>query len=394
MNNINGPIYSIVIFLRAFRMLRLIKYINYYGSAEIINTLLNAAPQIRNILALIGLVTFIYAALGINLFAKMMYREVYNDQNNFRNIFNALILLIRSLTGEDWNKIMHDLASNTSFNGQKCVNSQTYEEMQRDGVLGCGSLLAFPFFISYFLINAIVILDLSIGVFINALSDSRKMADSVFKKQEINNFLKIWGDYDPDSTGWINVDQLLFLMFELPIPFGQGKIAPEYYTQYNFDKYYKKLVKENLLILKAQYFNNKRNEGGNEIKWVKFYQDYYLLNESKGLIIKETRAPLILKEHNIPIYKGNIVHFRDVFQQIIRNAFENIGEDYEPHQKLALKFRKKWRKPITRTDIQIDMADEFVAGRMLFNKMKEKVTFRRRKKASIEIPVFNSDGKH
>jgi len=46
-----------------------------------------------------------------------MYREYYNSQNNFRDIFNALILLLRSLTGEDWNKIMHDLASSSEYEG-------------------------------------------------------------------------------------------------------------------------------------------------------------------------------------------------------------------------------------------------------------------------------------
>lgn len=76
-------------------MIRLLKYINNYGNDNTLATLIGAVPQIRNILTLIGLITFIYAALGINLFGTVMYREYYNEQNNFRNIFNALLLLIR-----------------------------------------------------------------------------------------------------------------------------------------------------------------------------------------------------------------------------------------------------------------------------------------------------------
>jgi len=76
-------------------MVRLIRFINSYGGATTIQTLVSAAPQIRNVLALISLVTFIYAALGLNLFANVMYREVYGPQNNFRDILNSLLLLLR-----------------------------------------------------------------------------------------------------------------------------------------------------------------------------------------------------------------------------------------------------------------------------------------------------------
>lgn len=117
-------------------MVRLLRFINEYGGASTISTLVYAAPQIKNILTLTALITFIYAALGLNIFGTVMYREIYNDQNNFRNIFDALMLLLRCLTGEDWNKIMHELASDKPYNGVQCVSNQTYDEMQRDGVKG------------------------------------------------------------------------------------------------------------------------------------------------------------------------------------------------------------------------------------------------------------------
>lgn len=117
-------------------MVWLLRFVNAYGGASTITTLLYAAPQIQNILTLICLITFIYAVLGINLFSTVMYKDYYNSQNNFRNIFNALLLLLRCLTGEDWNAIMHELASSSPYEDEKCVSSQTYEEMQADGVKG------------------------------------------------------------------------------------------------------------------------------------------------------------------------------------------------------------------------------------------------------------------
>ena len=66
--NSEGPLHSIVIFLRAFRLIRIMRFVNSYTSTTTINTLIKSAPQIQNILTLIFLITFIYATLGLNLF--------------------------------------------------------------------------------------------------------------------------------------------------------------------------------------------------------------------------------------------------------------------------------------------------------------------------------------
>lgn len=354
------------------------RFVNAYGGSATISTLIDSAPQIQNILTLIILITFIYATLGINLFATVMYRDVYNEQNNFRNIFDALLLLIRWLTGEDWNLIMHELARSDPHNDKECVNNQTYEEMQADGILGCGSAFSYPFFISYFILNAIIILDLSIGVFITALREARQLRESMFNQNQINNFIKLWADYDPDSTKLIHVDQLLFLIFELPIPYGWGKVNPEHENIYSFKKVYQKRVKENEFQVEAMTKNLQKNieNMGEEIlhtdvvKRIKYNNEIYLVNESKGLTIREMRTPLILSNMNIPIYTGNVVHFKDVFQQIVKNAFDYTGEPYLPDVKLQAKLKKKWTKQIKRKDITLDMADEYMAGKMIFNRYK------------------------
>jgi hypothetical protein len=75
----------------------------------ILDTLVNILPQITNFIALMFLLLFIYAALGINLFSGVMEQEYVDDKNNFKSIGNAIIFLFRCSTGEDWNKIMHEL---------------------------------------------------------------------------------------------------------------------------------------------------------------------------------------------------------------------------------------------------------------------------------------------
>ena len=274
---VDGPVQVIVLFFRSFRIMRLIRFVNEYGGASTITTLIYAAPQIQNILTLIWLITFIYAALGINLFADTMYRDNYNDQNNFRDIFNSILLLIRWMTGESWNAVMHDLSSVDPYNNIYWVENQTYDEMQKYGIKGCGSWFAYPFFISYFIINAWIILDLSIGVFINALSDSKKYEKSIFGRKQIENFLNIWSDYDPDSTGWIDTKQLLFLFYELPSPLGYGCHRAKSHSQYEHEKIYSKLYQENLISSKASYLNRKEVLETDKIKSIDFFNELYLI---------------------------------------------------------------------------------------------------------------------
>ena len=55
-----------------------------------------------------GIVKQVYAILGVNLFGKVKFGEYFNSQANFRTFGNALMVLMRMITGEGWNFIMYD----------------------------------------------------------------------------------------------------------------------------------------------------------------------------------------------------------------------------------------------------------------------------------------------
>ncbi|CAI2380762.1 unnamed protein product [Moneuplotes crassus] len=368
--NFSG-IQSIFIFLRAFRILRLLRFIHQYNGASTILTFVHAASQIQNVLTLVALILFIYAALGINLFGTVMYRDYYTDQNNFRDIVQALMLLLRCLTGEDWIYIMHDLASSDPYEGQECSANQSYEELQRDGIHGCGSMAAYPFFISFYIINSIVILDLSIGVFIDALQEARKYNKILFGTQQLEEFKELWSDYDPNGTGWITVTQMLMVIFELPYPSGMGKHNPEYSNKYHYDYVHKKMKQENMYLL---YSLNKHKDHEffrkDEIKKKFIDGSLYYVNESKGFAIKDMRALIILNNYKVPVYEEKLVHFRDVLQQVIKNAFDSIGEDYLPDFNIQQKFKKKWRIK-TNKKILTDETDLFLSGSIFLDRYRK-----------------------
>lgn len=126
--------------IRSFRIMRIFRLLKKYGRV-VLDTLVNIIPQITNIVSLIFLLIFIYSVLGISLFATVKYGDLYNHNNNFRTFPKSIILIFRCMTGESWNNIMFELTVNTD-----CSSSQSYDEMQQDGINGCGSWTAFLYF--------------------------------------------------------------------------------------------------------------------------------------------------------------------------------------------------------------------------------------------------------
>ena len=51
--------------------------------------------------------------------------------------------------------------------------------MERDGILGCGSVFAYPFFISFMILISMVIMNLSIAAVIEGLDSARKENEGV-----------------------------------------------------------------------------------------------------------------------------------------------------------------------------------------------------------------------
>lgn len=69
---------------RAFRIMRIFKLIRTSVHMRLIlDTVFNILPQITNVMSLILLLFFIYAALGINLFSSVMLQDNIDDKNNF-----------------------------------------------------------------------------------------------------------------------------------------------------------------------------------------------------------------------------------------------------------------------------------------------------------------------
>ena len=164
--------------------------------------------------------------------------------------------------------------------------------MQQNGVQGCGNAFAYIYFTSFFIIVSMIVMNLSIGVFVDAYEAAKKDESSIIKEDIISDiFLNLWSEYDPNASGWISIDELIFFLYELPEPLGYGKEIPELSDDYEFENLYQRRKREN--SLKAEAFTNSANKKLcelNKISSIILNGEKYISHNEKGLIIKETKS--------------------------------------------------------------------------------------------------------
>ena len=207
--------------LRVMRMLKLVK--GSSGLKVLIEAITTLFVNLFNILGLLLLLIFIFAILGMNIFHGTMYREHYNQHTNFRSFDNSLMLLLRCVTGEGWNLIMLDLGMDSPFNGVDCEEIQTYDDWQKDGVVGCGSSFTYLFFFTFVVLSQMVFINLFIAFVLQAYMISYEENSSMVTIEHYAQLTKLWSEYDPKGSGLIEPQDIAFLVFELDEPLGKSE---------------------------------------------------------------------------------------------------------------------------------------------------------------------------
>lgn len=101
-----GPSTTII---RAFRIGRIFKLFRKTKSLkDIFEAFIFALPAMANVGVLLLLLIFIYAILGMYLFAEVKFVGVINDHANFQYIGTAFLTLIRITTGDTWTMLLRD----------------------------------------------------------------------------------------------------------------------------------------------------------------------------------------------------------------------------------------------------------------------------------------------
>lgn len=148
--------------LRAVRMFR-----SFKGLRTVVTTLLLSFPSFLNVGFLLSLVTFVYAVLGVHLFAFVGEGVLLHGPRSFESVGSACELLLQCLTGDGWSSLMLDCANPPEF-GQCDPNRDPTD---------CGSPVAFVYFISYTIIGMLVLTNCIVaGARKHALTDGAERA--------------------------------------------------------------------------------------------------------------------------------------------------------------------------------------------------------------------------
>ncbi|EPY72942.1 calcium channel, voltage-dependent, L type, alpha 1F subunit [Camelus ferus] len=187
-----------ITFFRLFRVMRLVK-------------LLSKGEGIRTLLW-----TFIKS---FQMFGKVALQDgtQINRNNNFQTFPQAVLLLFRCATGEAWQEIM--LAS---LPGSRCDPESDFGPGEE---FSCGSNFAIAYFISFFMLCAFLIINLFVAVIMDNF-DYLTRDWSILGPHHLDEFKRIWSEYDPGAKGRIKHLDVVALLRRIQPPLGFGKLCP------------------------------------------------------------------------------------------------------------------------------------------------------------------------
>ncbi|KJH44544.1 transporter, cation channel family protein [Dictyocaulus viviparus] len=158
------------------------------------------------IIAAMFLLVLFYAYTGVILFGMVKYGQAVGKHVNFRNGREALVVLFRSVTGEDWNDIMHDCMRSPPF----CYWAEGLNYWETD----CGNYFgAIVYFCSFYLIITYIVLNLLVAIIMENFSlFYSSEEDALLSYADIRNFQQVWNYVDADQKRSIPTRRVKFLL--------------------------------------------------------------------------------------------------------------------------------------------------------------------------------------
>ncbi|XP_048188579.1 voltage-dependent T-type calcium channel subunit alpha-1H isoform X2 [Perognathus longimembris pacificus] len=162
---INPTIIRIMRVLRIARVLKLLKMAT--GMRALLDTVVQALPQVGNLGLLFMLLFFIYAALGVELFGRLECSEDnpcegLSRHATFTNFGMAFLTLFRVSTGDNWNGIMKDTLRECSREDKHCLSYLP--------------ALSPVYFVTFVLVAQFVLVNVVVAVLMKHLEENNKEA--------------------------------------------------------------------------------------------------------------------------------------------------------------------------------------------------------------------------
>ncbi|KAA0707444.1 Voltage-dependent L-type calcium channel subunit alpha-1D CHCACHA1D [Triplophysa tibetana] len=219
-NNTEDSARISITFFRLFRVMRLVKLLSRgEGIRTLLWTFIKSFQALPYVALLIAMLFFIYAVIGMQMFGKiaMVDHTQINRNNNFQTFPQAVLLLFRCATGEAWQDIM--LAC---MPGKLCDPESDYNPGEE---MTCGSNFAIIYFITFYMLCAFLIINLFVAVIMDNF-DYLTRDWSILGPHHLDEFKRIWSEYDPEAKGRIKHLDVVTLLRRIQPPLGFGKLCP------------------------------------------------------------------------------------------------------------------------------------------------------------------------
>ncbi|XP_075248147.1 voltage-dependent calcium channel type A subunit alpha-1-like isoform X4 [Convolutriloba macropyga] len=302
-NNLGGPTverfnlttWPNLAVLRLFRAARLIKLLRQgYTIRILLWTFIQSFKALPYVCLLIVMLFFIYAIIGMQLFGNIALDSAsqITRNNNFRNFGAAWLVLFRCSTGESWQLIMLSCAypqmcdpssskaqqlnmmtdslfhhsaltatllvppssvaaaaSNSSSSSKGLLSSASSSSSSASSaassaasggepVVDCGSYAAIAYFTSFVFLSSFLMLNLFVAVIMDNF-DYLTRDKSILGAHHLDEFLRVWADYDPCGCGYITYGDMYEMLRTLSPPVGFGRKCP-------YKLAYQRLIKMNM----------------------------------------------------------------------------------------------------------------------------------------------------
>ncbi|XP_012170378.1 sodium leak channel NALCN isoform X6 [Bombus affinis] len=150
------------------------------------------------------LLVFFYALAGTIIFGTVKYGEGIGRRANFESPVTGVAMLFRIVTGEDWNKIMHDCMIQPPY----CTPAANYWETD------CGNFHAsLIYFCTFYVIITYIVLNLLVAIIMENFSlFYSNEEDALLSYADIRNFQNTWNVVDNHQKGFIPVKRVKFIL--------------------------------------------------------------------------------------------------------------------------------------------------------------------------------------
>lgn len=187
---------SALLVVRTFRIGRVFRLVQSAKALRtLFNTLVLTLPSMANVTGILILMFFIFAVMGVQLFATVKNGEVLNYAIHFRSFGRSFLTLFRCATGEIWDLLMYDCLTSEecdphlTYNPAMCGFNDSPDCIPLNG---CGTWMAYIFFFGFTTVVTFVLLQLFIGVILDGFGNTSSAENAKLTPEQYDQFVTAW----------------------------------------------------------------------------------------------------------------------------------------------------------------------------------------------------------